>query len=97
MRRAVVLVVLLAAMLGLDALKIDRAAARDPLCADDANCAFWLEAENPWQCLATFIEIAAAVDSGDPASYACRLPVHQVRSISHWSPYDRVRVVNADP
>jgi hypothetical protein len=22
---------------------------------------------------------------------------HQVRSISHWSPYDRVRVVNADP
>jgi len=79
--------------------RLDRikASARDPLCADDANCAFWLEAENPWQCLATFIEIAAAVDSGDPASYACRLPVHQVRSISHWSPYDRVGVVNADP
>jgi hypothetical protein len=24
-------------------------------------------------------------------------PVCQVRSISHWSPYDRVGVVNADP
>jgi hypothetical protein len=23
--------------------------------------------------------------------------VAEVRSISHWSPYDRVRVVNADP
>ena len=22
---------------------------------------------------------------------------HQARSISHWSPYDHVRVVNADP
>jgi hypothetical protein len=23
--------------------------------------------------------------------------VHEARSISHWSPYDPVRVVNADP
>jgi hypothetical protein len=40
-------------------------------------------------------------DSGDVAATAALLddteqPLYQVRSM-HWSPYDRVGVVNADP
>ncbi|KAL7754414.1 DNA-directed RNA polymerase [Sorochytrium milnesiophthora] len=38
---------------------------------------WWLKADDPWQCLATCFEIAKAVRSGDPLSYASRLPVHQ--------------------
>ena len=53
-----------------------RDAARDPL-GDGPGAEFWQGAEDPWQCLATCVEIAAALESGDPASYECRLPVHQ--------------------
>ena len=51
-----------------------RAAAEDPL-SDRGS--FWLDAEDPWQCLATCLEIDAAVKSGNPETYQCRLPVHQ--------------------
>jgi DNA-directed RNA polymerase len=51
-----------------------RAAAEDPL-SDEGS--FWLDAEDPWQCLATCLEIDAAVKSGNPETYRCRLPVHQ--------------------
>jgi len=36
-----------------------------------------LNAENPWQCLATCFELAAALRSEDPSVYVCRLPIHQ--------------------
>jgi hypothetical protein len=39
---------------------------------------------------------AVAIESGDDA-YLWYLNNAQARSISHWSPYDPVRVVNADP
>ncbi|KAF9951524.1 DNA-directed RNA polymerase [Mortierella alpina] len=38
---------------------------------------WWLKAEDPWQCLATCIEVADAIRSGDPESYKSRMPVHQ--------------------
>jgi DNA-directed RNA polymerase len=38
---------------------------------------WWATAENPFQALATCIEIRNAVNSGDPTTYRCRLPVHQ--------------------
>ncbi|KAG0042219.1 DNA-directed RNA polymerase [Gryganskiella cystojenkinii] len=38
---------------------------------------WWFKAEDPWQCLATCIEIADAVRSGNPETYMSRIPVHQ--------------------
>jgi DNA-directed RNA polymerase len=38
---------------------------------------WWLDAEDPWQCLATCMEIVNALDSGDPESFESSLPVHQ--------------------
>lgn len=38
---------------------------------------WWLKAEDPWQCLATCIEIANALRSPVPTEYACALPIHQ--------------------
>ncbi|KAK4053626.1 DNA-directed RNA polymerase [Microbotryomycetes sp. JL221] len=38
---------------------------------------WWLKAEDPWQCLATCIELAAAVRSENPTKYECGLPIHQ--------------------
>lgn len=38
---------------------------------------WWLKAEDPWQCLATCIELAAAVRAPVPIEYECALPVHQ--------------------
>jgi DNA-dependent RNA polymerase len=37
----------------------------------------WTEADSPWQLLAVCMDIAAALRSGDPATYCSRLPVHQ--------------------
>jgi DNA-directed RNA polymerase len=37
-----------------------------------------MEGEDPWRLLATALEVAAAVKSGDPASFVSHLPVHQV-------------------
>ncbi|KAI1806193.1 DNA/RNA polymerase [Daldinia bambusicola] len=38
---------------------------------------WWLKAEDAWQCLATCLELKAALDSPDPAKYVSHLPVHQ--------------------
>ncbi|KAF9929743.1 DNA-directed RNA polymerase [Linnemannia zychae] len=38
---------------------------------------WWLKAEDPWQCLATCIEVADAIRSGDPETYMSKIPVHQ--------------------
>jgi DNA-directed RNA polymerase len=38
---------------------------------------FWATSENPFQSLATCIEIYKAIQSGDPENYMCHLPVHQ--------------------
>ncbi|CAG8961662.1 hypothetical protein HYFRA_00006199 [Hymenoscyphus fraxineus] len=38
---------------------------------------WWLDAEDPWQCLAACMEIKSALDSPDPARYVSKLPVHQ--------------------
>jgi len=46
--------------------------ARDPFGGER----WWMSLEDPFQGLATCKEIAKAIDSGDPASYKCSLPVH---------------------
>ncbi|OJD40830.1 dna-directed rna polymerase [Diplodia corticola] len=38
---------------------------------------WWLQAEDPWQCLATCFELKHALDSPDPSKYVSHLPVHQ--------------------
>ena len=38
---------------------------------------WWQTADAPWQALATCFEIVRAIDSGNPETYACALPVHQ--------------------
>ncbi|KAK0726334.1 hypothetical protein B0T21DRAFT_371398 [Apiosordaria backusii] len=46
---------------------------RDPL----GGSRWWLEAEDPWQCLATCFELAAALELPDPTEFVSHLPVHQ--------------------
>ena len=38
---------------------------------------WWLQAEDPWQCLATCFELHQALNSPDPTHYVSCLPVHQ--------------------
>lgn len=38
---------------------------------------WWLEAEDPWQCLAVCIELRDALASPDPTRFVSHLPVHQ--------------------
>ncbi|KAI1503884.1 hypothetical protein F5X99DRAFT_416915 [Biscogniauxia marginata] len=38
---------------------------------------WWLEAEDPWQCLAACFELKAALESPEPTKYVSYLPVHQ--------------------
>lgn len=38
---------------------------------------WWQKADDPWQCLATCMELKAALDSPDPHAYESALPVHQ--------------------
>jgi len=38
---------------------------------------WWLNAEDPWQCLAACIELRNALRLPDPTKYECRLPIHQ--------------------
>eukprot|EP00835_Amoeboradix_gromovi_P006325 NODE_725_length_4780_cov_0.211066.p1 type:complete len:1245 gc:universal NODE_725_length_4780_cov_0.211066:4420-686(-) len=38
---------------------------------------WWLTAEDPWQCLATSLEIRDAIKSGNPSTYESNFPVHQ--------------------
>ncbi|BEJ13301.1 hypothetical protein CspHIS471_0304750 [Cutaneotrichosporon sp. HIS471] len=38
---------------------------------------WWLEAEDPWQCLATCFDLAAALRSSNPEAYESSIPIHQ--------------------
>ncbi|KAF8129619.1 hypothetical protein EV363DRAFT_1495968 [Boletus edulis] len=38
---------------------------------------WWTKADDPWQCLATCMELHAALESEDPHAYMSTLPVHQ--------------------
>lgn len=38
---------------------------------------WWLEAEDPWQCLAACCELRNALRESDPTQYLSRLPIHQ--------------------
>lgn len=38
---------------------------------------WWLEAEDPWQCLASCFELKAALESPDPTKYVSHMPIHQ--------------------
>lgn len=38
---------------------------------------WWLKAEDPWQCLATCMELRNALDSPEPTKFVSHLPVHQ--------------------
>ena len=38
---------------------------------------WWLKADDPWQCLATCMELRNALESDDPTGYLSSLPVHQ--------------------
>ena len=38
---------------------------------------WWLHAEDPWQCLATCIELSSALSMPDPTKFVSHLPVHQ--------------------
>ncbi|KAL6753198.1 mitochondrial single-subunit RNA polymerase [Haematococcus lacustris] len=49
-------------------------AAADPLSPAGS---WWRDGESPWRLLATALEIAAALKSGNPTSFLSRLPVHQ--------------------
>ncbi|GJP51161.1 hypothetical protein CLOM_g10326 [Closterium sp. NIES-68] len=51
-----------------------RASAEQPL---EEGGGWWMEAEDPFQCLAACIEIVSAVDSGCPEKFVSHLPVHQ--------------------
>jgi DNA-directed RNA polymerase len=50
-----------------------RASVADPFAGDPP---WWTTLEDPFQGLATCIEIVNAIDSGDPESFMCSLPVH---------------------
>jgi DNA-directed RNA polymerase, mitochondrial len=54
-------------------MEVIRKCARDPLALDS----FWRSADEPWQCLATCIEIIAASESEDPSKFISHLPVQQ--------------------
>lgn len=38
---------------------------------------WWTKADDPWQCLATCIELRNALESEDPHAFLSTLPVHQ--------------------
>ncbi|OSX56620.1 hypothetical protein POSPLADRAFT_1175011 [Postia placenta MAD-698-R-SB12] len=38
---------------------------------------WWTQADDAWQCLATCMELKAALESPNPYEYMCALPVHQ--------------------
>jgi DNA-directed RNA polymerase, mitochondrial len=67
-----------------------RAAAMDPLGADR----WWTTLDDPFQGLATCMEIVKAIDSGNPAAYECALPVHMDGScngLQHYAALGRDR------
>jgi len=60
-----------------DHLEVICDCAKRPFNDDVHKSKLWGAAENPWQALATCIEISDALDSGDPESFMSGLPVHQ--------------------
>ncbi len=62
--------------------------AREPL----SGRMWWAKAEEPWQCLATCMEIAKAVADGDPRNFESSFPVHQDGScngLQHYAALSR--------
>lgn len=55
-----------------DHIDVVRESARDPFSGER----WWMSLEDPFQGLATCIEIIEAIDSGDPEAYECSLAVH---------------------
>ena len=56
---------------------------------------WWMTLEDPFQGLATCYEIVDAIDSGDPESFECSLPVHMDGScngLQHYAALGRDRV-----
>ena len=56
---------------------------------------WWMKLDEPFQGLATCREIVNAIDSGDPESYECSLPVHMDGScngLQHYAALGRDRV-----
>ena len=61
---------------------------------DNVDCRWWMSLEEPFQALATCREIVAALDSGNPESYQCGLPVHMDGScngLQHYAALGRDR------
>lgn len=68
-----------------------RQCAEDPFGGDR----WWMDFEDPFQGLATCIEIVQAIDSGYPESYMCALPVHMDGScngLQHYAALGRDRI-----
>eukprot|EP00560_Eucampia_antarctica_P002497 CAMPEP_0197839938 /NCGR_PEP_ID=MMETSP1437-20131217/45035_1 /TAXON_ID=49252 ORGANISM="Eucampia antarctica, Strain CCMP1452" /NCGR_SAMPLE_ID=MMETSP1437 /ASSEMBLY_ACC=CAM_ASM_001096 /LENGTH=1166 /DNA_ID=CAMNT_0043449413 /DNA_START=60 /DNA_END=3558 /DNA_ORIENTATION=- len=68
-----------------------RASVNDPFGEDR----WWMTLDEPFQGLATCHEIVNAIDSGDPDSYECSLPVHMDGScngLQHYAALGRDRV-----
>jgi DNA-directed RNA polymerase len=53
------------------------ASADDPFGQNPEKNGWWLKADKPWLTLATSIELAAAIRSGNPEAFKSRMPVHQ--------------------
>ncbi|KAL2634219.1 hypothetical protein R1flu_005698 [Riccia fluitans] len=56
---------------------------------------WWLEAEDPFQCLATCMAIRDALVSGNPEKFVCNLPVHQDGScngLQHYAALGRDQI-----
>jgi DNA-directed RNA polymerase len=65
---------------------------------------WWLNAEDPWQCLACCMELNNAFDSPDPTRYVSQLPVHQdgtCNGLQHYAAlggdHAGARQVNLEP
>lgn len=43
-----------------------------------------MDADEPFQCLAACMEVAQALESGDPRTYESCLPVYQVRVLNNF-------------
>jgi len=72
-------------------MKSIRAAVDDPFGEDR----WWMNLDDPFQGLATCHEIVNAIDSGDPESYMCSLPVHMDGScngLQHYAALGRDKV-----
>ena len=68
-----------------------RACVEDPF----GDNRWWMTLDDPFQGMATCNEIIAAIDSGDPESYKCALPVHMDGScngLQHYAALGRDRV-----